>query len=125
MYVASVKWVFQVMGDGRRFWLEGVELGRAKVESVEEVVARITEEAVDRGAEWEKRRVRVRMIARIRVGGGMTRTQQHTTRMWMVRDTSCQKKAPIIEGGWSEGLRDNRGEYSAIILYNLIYNYTV
>ena len=70
MYVASVKWVFQVMGDGRRFWLEGVELGRAKVESVEEVVARITEEAVDRGAEWEKRRrVRVRMIARIRVGG--------------------------------------------------------
>jgi len=35
------------------------------------------------------------------------------------------KKAPIIEGGWSEGLRDNRGEYSAIILYNLIYNYTV
>ena len=28
---------------GRRFWFEGVELGRAKVESVEEVVARITE----------------------------------------------------------------------------------
>ena len=27
---------------GRRFWLEGVELGRAKVESVEDVVARIT-----------------------------------------------------------------------------------
>jgi hypothetical protein len=30
--------------DGRRFWLEGVELGRAKVGSVEEVVARITGE---------------------------------------------------------------------------------
>jgi hypothetical protein len=29
-------------GWGRRFWLEGVELGRAKVESVDEVVARIT-----------------------------------------------------------------------------------
>ena len=68
MYVASVKWIFQVMGDGRRFWLEGVELGRAKVESVEEVVARITEEAVDQ-AKGKKRRVRVRMIARIRVGG--------------------------------------------------------
>ena len=70
IYVASVKWVFQVVEDGwRRFWLEGVELGKAKVESVEDVVARITEEAVDRGAEWEKRRVRVRMIARIRVEG--------------------------------------------------------
>jgi len=44
-YVASVKWVFQVMEDGRRrFWFEGVELGRAKVESVKEVVARITGE---------------------------------------------------------------------------------
>jgi hypothetical protein len=42
IYVASVKWIFQVMGDGRRFWFEGLELGRAKVESVEEVVARIT-----------------------------------------------------------------------------------
>jgi hypothetical protein len=43
IYVASVKWVFQVMGDGRRrFWFEGVELGRAKAGSVEEVVARIT-----------------------------------------------------------------------------------
>jgi hypothetical protein len=49
IYVASVKWVFQVMGDGRRrFWFEGVELGRAKVESVEDVVARITGGAVDR-----------------------------------------------------------------------------
>jgi len=36
---------------------------------VEDVIARITG-ADDRGAEWEKRRrVRVRMIARIRVGG--------------------------------------------------------
>jgi hypothetical protein len=51
------------------------------VGSVEDVVARITG-ADDRGAEGEKkRRVRVRMIARIRVGGGMTRTQQHTTRI--------------------------------------------
>ena len=63
------------MGDGgRRFWFEGVELGRAKVESVEDVVARITGGADDRGAEGEKkrekrRRVRVRMIARIRAGG--------------------------------------------------------
>ena len=39
-----------------RSWLEGVELGRAKVESVEEVVARITGGAGDRGAEWEKKR---------------------------------------------------------------------
>ena len=37
--------------------------------SVEDVIARITG-ADDRGAEWEKRRrVRVRMIARIRAGG--------------------------------------------------------
>lgn len=43
VYVASVKWVFQVMEDGgRRFWFEGVELGRAKVGSVEDVVARMT-----------------------------------------------------------------------------------
>jgi len=35
-------------GWGRRFWLEGVELGRAKVGSVEEVVAKITGGAVDR-----------------------------------------------------------------------------
>jgi hypothetical protein len=42
VYVASVKWVFQVMEDGRRFWFEGVELGRAKAGGVEEVVARIT-----------------------------------------------------------------------------------
>jgi hypothetical protein len=48
IYVASVKWVFQVIEDGRRFWFEGLELGRAKVESVEEVVARITGGAVDR-----------------------------------------------------------------------------
>jgi len=58
------------MEDGRRFWLEGVELGRAKVESVEDVVARITGGADDHEAEGEKRRrVRVRMIARIRAGG--------------------------------------------------------
>jgi hypothetical protein len=51
IYVASVKWVFQVVEDGwRRFWLEGVELGRAKVGSVEDVVARITG-ADDRGVE--------------------------------------------------------------------------
>jgi len=120
MYVASVKWIFQVMGDGRRFWLEGVELGRAKVESVEEVVARITEEAVDRGAEWKKRRMRVRIIARIRVGG---RDDESSTAYYAYVDGEryvLSKKAPIIEGGWSEGLRDNRGEYSAIILYNLI-----
>jgi len=49
------------------------------VGSVDEVVARITG-ADDRGAEGEKER-RVRIIARIRVGGGMTRTQQHTTRI--------------------------------------------
>jgi hypothetical protein len=90
MYVASVKWVFQVMEDWRRLWFESVELGRAKVGSVEDVVARITGGADEHGAEGEKKR-RVRMIARIRIGGGMTRTQQHTTRMWMVRNTSCQR----------------------------------
>jgi hypothetical protein len=42
VYVASVKLVFQVMEDGRRLWFEGVELGRAKVGSVEDVVARMT-----------------------------------------------------------------------------------
>jgi hypothetical protein len=42
------------------------------VGSVDEVVARITG-ADDRGAEGEKER-RVRIIARIRVGGGMMRT---------------------------------------------------
>jgi len=92
IYVASVKWAFQVMEDGRRrLWFEGVELRRAKVESVEEVVARITGGADDRGAERGRRRVRVRIIARIKVGGGMTRAQPHTTRMWMMRDTSCRK----------------------------------
>jgi hypothetical protein len=42
VYVASVKWVFQVMEDGGRFWFEGAELGKAKAGSVKEVVARIT-----------------------------------------------------------------------------------
>jgi hypothetical protein len=92
VYVASVKLVFQVMEDGRRLWFEGVELGRAKVGSVDEVVAKITGGADDRGAEEEKRgKVRVRIIARIRVGGGMMRAQQHTMRMWMGRDMSCQR----------------------------------
>jgi hypothetical protein len=36
---------FQVMEDGgRRFWFEGIELGRAKAGNVEEAVARITGE---------------------------------------------------------------------------------
>jgi hypothetical protein len=48
------KWVFQVIEDGRRFWFEGVELGRAKAGSVDEVVARITGGAVDHGAEGKK-----------------------------------------------------------------------
>jgi hypothetical protein len=53
VYVASVKWVFQVMEDGgRRFWFEGVELGRAK--SVEEVVARITGELLIAGLRGEE-----------------------------------------------------------------------
>jgi hypothetical protein len=64
-------------GWGRRFWFEGVELGKAKAGSVEEVVAKITG-----GAERKKgRKVKVRMIARIRAEGGMTRTRPHTTRM--------------------------------------------
>jgi hypothetical protein len=47
------------------FWFEGVEFGRAKAGSVEEVAARITG-----GAERKKGRgMRVRMIARIRAGG--------------------------------------------------------
>jgi hypothetical protein len=37
------------------FWLEGVKPERAEVESVEEVVARITGGAVDRGAEGRRR----------------------------------------------------------------------
>ncbi len=45
MYVASVKWIFQVIEDGRRrLWFEGVELGRAKAGSIDEVIARITGE---------------------------------------------------------------------------------
>jgi len=67
-------------GEGLAERVRGDYYERVKVRSVEDVVARITG-ADDRGAEWEKRRVRVRMIARIRVGGGMTRTQQHTTRI--------------------------------------------
>jgi len=44
-------------------------LGGPKAGSIDEVIAGITGGAVDRGAEGEKRRmVRVRMIARIRVG---------------------------------------------------------
>jgi len=31
--------------------------------------------------------------------------------MWMVRDTSCQKTAPIIEDGWSEGHQQVFGKY--------------
>jgi hypothetical protein len=34
-----------------KFWFEGVEFGRAKAGSVEDVVTRITEEAIDRGGE--------------------------------------------------------------------------
>jgi hypothetical protein len=77
------------MDGRRRLWFEGVELGRAKVGSVEEVVARITG-AGDRGAEGKRRKVRVKIIARIRVGSGMTRAQPRTTLMWMARDTSCR-----------------------------------
>jgi hypothetical protein len=44
MYVASVKWIFQVIEDGRRLWFEGVELGRAKAGSIDEVIARIAGE---------------------------------------------------------------------------------
>jgi len=51
--------------DGRGFWLEGVKPERAEVESVEEVVARITGELLIAGLRGR----RVRMIARIRVGG--------------------------------------------------------
>jgi hypothetical protein len=91
VYVASVKWVFQVMGDGgRRFWFEGVELGRAKAGSIDEVIARITGGADDRGAEEEKKRgkVRVRMIARIRAGGGMMKAQQGRTTLWHRRSST-------------------------------------
>jgi hypothetical protein len=49
MYVASVKWVFQVIEDGRRFWFEGVELGRAKAGSIDEVIARIAGELLIAG----------------------------------------------------------------------------
>jgi hypothetical protein len=38
IYVASVKWVFQVMEDRKRFWLEDVELGRAETGSVEALI---------------------------------------------------------------------------------------
>ena len=115
-YVASVKWVFQVMGDGgRRFWFEGVELGRAKVESVEDVVARITGGADDRGAEGEKkrekrRRVRVRIIARIRAGGRDDESSiAYYTYIDGERYVLSKNPAPIIEDGWgwevSAGLR--------------------
>jgi len=30
VYDASVKWAFQVMEDGRRFWLEGVKPGEPR-----------------------------------------------------------------------------------------------
>jgi hypothetical protein len=56
IYVASVKWVFQVMGDGgRRFWFEGVELGRAKAGSIDEVIARITGELMIAGLRRRRR----------------------------------------------------------------------
>jgi hypothetical protein len=72
--------------------LRVLSLGGLKARSVEEAVARITGEADDREAEGKKRRmVRIRMVARIRAGGGMTRTQQHTMCMWMVRDMSCRR----------------------------------
>jgi len=88
------------MGDGgRRFWFEGVELGRAKVESVEDVVARITGGAVDR---LRGKRRRVRMITRIRVGGGMTTAQQRTTRMWMVRIMDWDQLIEYLGDVWEE-----------------------
>ena len=41
---------FHVMDDGgRRLWFEGVELRRAKVESVEDVIARIRGELLIAG----------------------------------------------------------------------------
>jgi hypothetical protein len=49
------------------------------VGSVDEVVARIRGELLIAGLRGKGRRIRI--IARIRAGGGMTRTQQHTTRM--------------------------------------------
>ena len=49
IYVASVKWIFQVIEDGRRFWFEGVELGRAKAGSIDEVIARIAGELLIAG----------------------------------------------------------------------------
>lgn len=54
------------MEDRKRIWFEGVELGRAKVGSVEDVVARITG-ADDRRTEGRRggRMVRVRIIVRI------------------------------------------------------------
>jgi len=100
VYVASVKLVFQVMEDGRRLWFEGVELGRAKVGSVEDVVARITGELTITGLRG--RRGRSGLLLGSGFGGGMTRTQQHTMRMWMGRDMSCQRTRTIIEDGWSE-----------------------
>jgi hypothetical protein len=54
VYVANVKWTFQVPeGGGRRFWFEGVELGKAR--SVEEVVAKITAGAEEDGGKKGKR----------------------------------------------------------------------
>jgi hypothetical protein len=97
VYVASVKWVFQVMEDGgRRFWFEGVELGRAEARSVEDVVVRIVGGAVDREAEGEKRKVKVR------IGGGMTTAQQHTTRNMNGERYIPSRNTSIIEDGWSE-----------------------
>jgi hypothetical protein len=54
VYVANVKWNFQVPeGGGGRFWLDGVELGKAK--SVEGVVAKITASAEKDGGKKGKR----------------------------------------------------------------------
>jgi hypothetical protein len=82
------------MDGGRRLWFEGVELGRAKVGSVEDVVARIT------GAEKKGRGMRVRIIARIRVGGGMTRAQQHTIICEWGEIRPVEEPAPIVKDGW-------------------------
>jgi len=85
---SSRLWMMVGGGSGLRV----LSLGGLKAGSVEEAVTRITGEADDRGAEGKKgRMVRIRMVARIRAGGGMTRAQQHTTRTWMVRDTSCRE----------------------------------
>ena len=86
------------MDGRRRLWFEGVELGRAKVGSVDEVVARITG-AGDRGAEGKRRKVRVKIIARIRVGSGMTRAQRVLRLCGWRGIRPVEEPAPIIEDG--------------------------